>query len=83
MLNQTMARKRSHNQTFTFLFSVQPVAIDDMQVPLYPPQDATPETAIVLFPKPIHTQDHPLNRAPAGEYAQFEMLITFKLMNLS
>ena len=37
-----------------------------MKIALIPPTDITPEAAVVSYPKPIHTNANPLNRAPQG-----------------
>ena len=39
---------------------------DPMKIALIPPTDITPEAAVVSYPKPIHTNANPLNRAPQG-----------------
>lgn len=38
----------------------------DMEVPLVPPGDITPEQALVLFPTPLYLNEFPLNRPPSG-----------------
>ena len=39
---------------------------ESMKMPLIPPAGITPEAAIIAYPKPIHTQEFPLNRYPLG-----------------
>ena len=47
---------------------------DPMNIALIPPTDITPEASVVAYPKPIHTQSHPLNRYPQGSYDQGVMV---------
>ena len=58
-----------------------PATIDPMTLPLIPPYDITPEAAVVQFPKPIHTQQFPLDRYPKGDYACPAIMIAFTLLN--
>ena len=52
----------------TQITAPDPPETDPMKIALIPPIDITPEAAIVAYPKPIHTQSHPLNRYPQGAY---------------
>ena len=50
----------------TVLAPEVPAETDPINIALIPPTDITPEAALVAYPKPIHTQSHPLNRYPQG-----------------
>ena len=52
---------------------------DEMRVPLVPALDITPEEAVVLYPKPIHTQDLPHNRPPSGIYDNSRLRYLYRL----